>query len=322
VSVFFWLVVRLSITALVLATLAVAVACDDGEAESDKIQVVTTLPLFADMIENVGGDRVEVTALLPSGADPHTWEPSPQDAKKVSEADIIFANGLELEPAALSFIEANAPSDVPVVKIGGKSPFLATESSLTLLDEYEFDPEFVSSGADPHLWLHPRNAIVYSEVFRNMLTGVDPMGVDIYQANYQAYASSLEELEQSLIETVSDVPDEHRRLITTHDAFRYLAGALRFEIEAFVAAGPGSEASPDDIAVIVSAVEEQDIPAVFVEPQVDSESETLAQIAEDTGAEICTLYSDALDDEVTSYIAMMRFNADEIARCLGSGDGG
>jgi ABC-type Zn uptake system ZnuABC Zn-binding protein ZnuA len=196
VSVFFWLVVRLSITALVLATLAVAVACDDGEAESDKIQVVTTLPLFADMIENVGGDRVEVTALLPSGADPHTWEPSPQDAKKVSEADIIFANGLELEPAALGFIEANAPSDVPVVKIGGKSPFLATESSLTLLDEYEFDPEFVSNGADPHLWLHPRNAIVYSEVFRNMLTGVDPMGVDIYQANYQAYASSLEELEQ------------------------------------------------------------------------------------------------------------------------------
>jgi len=293
----------------VLATLLAAIACDDGQADSDKVQVVTTLPLFADVIENVGGDRVDVAALLPSGADPHTWEPSPQDAKKVADADIVFVNGLALEPTALSIVEANIGEDVAVVAFAEN-----------------VEPVFQHAGndhlVDPHLWMDPDNAKAYAGVIRDRLMEVDSEGADSYAANLEVYAAEID-AEGEYLEAAADrVPDERRKLITTHDAFGYLAGHMGFEIEAFVAAGPGSEASPDDIAAIVSAVEEQDIPAVFTEPQVDSESETLAQIAQDTGARVCTLYSDALDDEVTSYIEMMRFNADEIARCLGGGDGG
>jgi ABC-type Zn uptake system ZnuABC Zn-binding protein ZnuA len=119
---------------------------------------------------------------------------------------------------------------------------------------------------------------------------------------------------------VESIPEDNRGLITAHDAFGHLADHLGLQVAAYVAEGPGSDPSPDDIRKIVEAVEDSGVPAVFAEPQVGGESEVLEQVAEDTGAMVCTLYSDAFDDEVDTYIEMMRFNADELARCLGDGE--
>jgi zinc/manganese transport system substrate-binding protein/manganese/iron transport system substrate-binding protein len=247
---------------------------------------------------------VEVTALLPRGADPHTWEPAPKDVKKAEEAEIAFVNGLGLEPAALAIIEANVGDGVPVIPLA------------------EGPDVMVHEGGNPHLWMDPYNAAEYARVVRNELAAIDPSGGDSYAANLDAYVAEIEEADSYLTEATGRVPEEHRKLITTHDAFGYLADHIGFEITAFVTVGPGQDTSPDDIRAIVEAIEEQGVSAVFTEPQISSESAALEQVARDTGAMICTLYSDSLDDEVSTYIEMMRFNADELARCLGETAGG
>lgn len=281
-----------------------AVACSENSQDGgDRVQVVTTLPLFADMIENVGGDRVEVTALLPTGSDPHTWEPSPKDVQKVEDADVAFVNGKDLDTAAAEIIEANVGDGVPVVKLA--------EQAVEALD-LQTD--------EPHLWMNPDYASRYISVIRDGLTQVDSPGADQYAAGSDAYTATVEAAGEHLMTQTRQVSDDLRKLITTHNAFEHLATYIGFEITAFVVAGPGQEASPDDLQAIVEAVEDSGVPAVFTEPQISSESATLEQVAADTGAAVCTLYSDSLDDEVTSYIELVRFNGDEIARCLGTGD--
>jgi ABC-type Zn uptake system ZnuABC Zn-binding protein ZnuA len=294
---------RVILSIIVLATVGASGACsEDSEGDNDNgVQVVTTLPLFADMIENVGGERVEVTALLPAGADPHTWEPSPKDVRKVEDAEVAFLNGMDLEPAAEGIIEANTGDQVPVVR-------LAEESIEGLGVQTD----------DPHLWMNPDYAFRYISTIRDTLVQVDSTGKDQYTAGFDEYAAAIEAAGSYLLAQTSGVPDARQKLITTHNAFGHLADYIDFDITAFVAAGPGQEANPDDIQTIVEAVEDSGVPAVFTEPQVSSESKTLEQVAADTGAMVCELYSDSLDDEVSSYIELVRFNADEILRCLGT----
>lgn len=277
---------------------------DSGGDGNSGLRVVTTLPLFADLIENVGGDSVDVTALLPSGADPHTFEPAPRDVAVLENADIVFVNGRDLEPAALNVIEPNLPEGVPLVGLAEEAEAAGVE---------------VRAG-DPHLWMNPDNAMIYAQVIRDQLALLDAENAAAYEANYDAYAATLSDLGEEMVVTVEAAAAENRKLITTHDAFGYLAEFLGFAITAFVAEGPGQDASPSDIAAIVEAIEDGGVPAVFTEPQISGESETLEQAAADAGAEICRLYSDAFDDEVTTYEEMMRFNADELARCLGGAE--
>jgi ABC-type Zn uptake system ZnuABC Zn-binding protein ZnuA len=315
----------LSLTACVAAIALSACGDDDEASGSDgKVQVITTLPLFAEFVREVGGDRVDVEALLPAGADPHTWEPSPQDIAPLADADIVFANGLDLEPSALEVIEANL-GDAQLVALGEEAEVEVHEGE----DEHgheegegehgeaEEEDNHQHSEGDPHLWMDPANAIAYLTVIRDELATADPEGEVDYLENHDAYVQQIEDADGYLMDATDAVRDENRRLITTHDAFGYLADHLGFEITAFVSEGPGSDTSPDDIRAIVEAVEDAGVPAVFSEPQTSGESEVLEQVAEDTGAEVCTLYSDAFDDEIDTYIEMMRFNADELARCLG-----
>lgn len=301
---FFWALMILSISSFG------AIACGDdddggGDAGGDQLNVVTTLPLFADFVRQVGGDRVDVDALLPSGADPHTWEPAPQDIAKIEDADLIVMNGLHLEPSAEQLIEANA--DAPIVRMAeeaaqaGAAPQAGAEG-----------PE-----GNPHLWLSVDNAQLYVDAIRDALVSADPEGAPEYDADANAYRAELDDAGAYVKGKVSTVPEARRKLITTHDAFPYLAEYIGFEIIAFVAEGPGQDTSPDAIREILDAVEESGAPAVFSEPQLSGESDTLEQLAGDAGVEVCTLYSDSLDDTVTSYIELMRFDADEIARCLG-----
>jgi len=116
---------------------------------------------------------------------------------------------------------------------------------------------------------------------------------------------------------MASISPENRKLVTTHEAFDWFAGSIGFTAVAAVAESPGQEPSPNEIADLTAAIKDQHIPAVFSEPQISEESHILEQAAADAGVQVCTLYSDSLDDEVSTYIEMMRFNADELARCLG-----
>ena len=290
-----------------------AVGCgDDSDSSGDTsadLNVVATLPLFADIVANVAGDRIAIDSLLPPGADPHTFEPSPSDTRKIAEADVIFANGLGLEPSLLRAIGANISSDAVLVELAEAS----IASGVTTLPG--------SGSTDPHLWMDAEIGGQYAAIIRDTLSLADPAGSETYSANYDAYATLLDETVQYVADTTAGVPAERRQIVSTHDAFGYLARAIDFEVAGFVASGPGQDASPEDISALVATIEDLGIPAVFTEPQTSVETRVLEQIAADVGAEVCTLYSAALDDTVRTYVELLRFDAEELARCLGASSG-
>ncbi len=297
---------------LVLAGVAIAAGCsDDSDGASTEVNVVTTLPLFADIASNIAGDRAVIDSLLPPGADPHTFEPSPSDARKIAEADVIFANGLGLEPSLLRLIGANISSETLLVElaeasIGAGVPTLSATGQ---------------GSQDPHLWMDPEIGIGYAAIVRDTLSSADPGGSRVYSGNYESYATALGVTAQHMRDITADVPTDERLIISTHNAFGYLARAIEFEVAGFVVPGPGQDASPEDISDLITTIEDLGIPAVFTEPQTSVETRVLEQIASDVGAEVCALYSGALDDTVRSYVELLRFNAEELARCLGgSGD--
>ncbi len=291
---------------LVVAGVVIAAGCsddnNDGDGTSTELNVVTTLPLFADIASNIAGDRATIDSLLPPGADPHTFEPSPSDVRKIAEADVIFANGLGLEPSLLRAIGANISSDTLLVELAEAS-IAAGVPTLT--------PD------DPHLWLDPANGRQYAAIIRDTLILQDPGGSGTYNDNYESYDALLADTAAYMRDIIAAVPPGDRLIIATHDAFGYLARAIEFEVTGFVVPGPGQDASPEDISDLITKIEDLGIPAVFTEPQTSVETRVLEQIASDVGAEVCALYSGALDDTVRSYVELLRFDAEELARCLG-----
>jgi ABC-type Zn uptake system ZnuABC Zn-binding protein ZnuA len=294
----------LSLTALFVALplAACGVNADGTGSESEpQVKVITTLAVFEDFVRQIGGERVEVSALLPFGADPHTYEPTPQDVRRVTESHLAFANGLELEPGILNVIEPNLPNDASLIELAEE----AAEAGAALRE------------TDPHLWLSVDNTREYARIIRDALTEADPAGAEKYDQNYLSYLTRLDELDEYVQEKLSPLPPERRKLVTTHDAFGYLADYMDFEVAAVVSVSPGQEPSAADIAGLVQTIEEVGVAAVFEEPQLGAEATVLKQAAADAGIKVCTLYSDALDDRAPTYIDLMRFNADELARCLG-----
>ena len=298
----------LALSLFLVVAAIVAVGCsDDSDDASTQLNVVTTLPLFADIVSNVAGDRVAIDSLLPPGADPHTFEPSPSDTRKIAEADVIFANGLGLEPSLLRSIGANISSDAVLVELAEAS-IGAGVSTLAPSGQ---------DSSDPHLWMDAEIGREYAAIVRDTLSLADPAGGETYSGNYEAYAVVLDETAQYMRDTTAGVPTDRRLIVSTHNAFGYLARAIDFEIAGFLVPGPGQEASPEDISELITTIEDLGIPAVFTEPQTSVETRVLEQIASDVGVEVCELYSGALDDTVRTYVELLRFDAEELARCLG-----
>ncbi len=294
---------------LAVVVAAIVAGCGDDSDDSDDaatgINVVTTLPLFADIASNIAGDRAVVDSLLPTGADPHTFEPSPGDVRKITEADVIFANGLGLEPSLLRVIGANISSEAVLVELAEAS----ISAGVSTIDG--------RGSPDPHLWMDPGIGNEYAAIVRDTLSFADPGGSDTYSGNYETYAATLDNAAQYMRDATAAVPPDDRLIIATHDAFGYLARAVDFEVAGFVVRGPGQDASPEDISELITTIEDRSVAAVFTEPQTSVETRTLEQIASDVGVKVCELYSGALDDTVKTYVELLRFDAEELARCLG-----
>jgi ABC-type Zn uptake system ZnuABC Zn-binding protein ZnuA len=286
-----------------LAVAALAAACGGkGQPTSPKSgpKVVTSIDLFADLIRQVAGERAQVTALVPAGADPHTYEPVPSKVVDVSQADLVLINGLGLEETLMDVIKNNVRSGVPIIEMSAGLPVLEAGGQGT---------------GNPHLWLNVRNAMHYVEVARDALIQVDPAGEAEYGANAQAYLAELENLDSQVQQSIASIPAERRKLVTSHDAFPYLAERYGLELVGFVIRSPGQEPSASDVADLTRTIEDQNVPALFEEPQFNARILELA--AKDAGVEVCSLYSDAFGDGVDSYVNLMQFDASELVRCLG-----
>jgi ABC-type Zn uptake system ZnuABC Zn-binding protein ZnuA len=240
----------------------------------------------------------------------------------VTEADIAFANGLDLEPGAIEIIGPNLSGSAPLVVLGEEAEQAGAAVAAPPEGFEEEEEEEAGAGEehgdDPHLWMDAGNVLIYAGIIRDALAENDPEGKSSYDENYADYVSEVEGVNEYVVDKAGEIPEENRKLVTTHDAFGYFASAYGFSIVAFVVPEPGQEASPEDVANLTRAMQAEGVPAVFVEPQVESQGEILEQAAQEAGVQNCTLYSDSLDETVTSYIELMRFNADELARCLGA----
>ena len=288
------------ILAGVLAAAALGAACGQNSKAQDsgQVKVTATLGLFRDLVQQVGGDRVQVSVLVPDGTDVHTYEPPPSQIAKLSQSKLVVMNGLDLEAGLEKTVRENASSSATVLELAAGLP--------TLQD-------------NPHLWLDAQNGMTYVERIRDALASIDPAGADVYRANTDRYLGELRTLDQEVTAAVESIPPERRKLVTFHDAYPYLAQGYGLQIVGFVVESPGKEPSAQEVAALAKDIGDEKVPAVFTEPQFSARILDLA--ASDAGVQVCSLYSDALDSKVKTYVELMRFNAQELARCLGAARG-
>ncbi|GAA1555820.1 hypothetical protein GCM10009804_10860 [Kribbella hippodromi] len=170
---------------------------------------------------------------------------------------------------------------------------------------------------DPHLWEDVANAKAYVQLIRDTLTSADPDGKDTYDANTKAYLRELDDLDRYVRTKLTTIPEGRRQLITTHDAFGYLASAYGMTVAGFVVPNPAQEPSVEQVRKLSDTIRNLKVPAVFTEPNLAQRASVLIQVAHDQSVQVCSLYGDTFDEHARSYVAMMRHNADELQRCLG-----
>ena len=310
--------------ALVLA-LAVAAACtggDDGRDDGDgRLRVVASTGIIAHFAEQIAGEDADIVAVIPAGADAHSFSATTTDIRNISAADIVIVNGYNLEEGALGTIFEHLPGDATlVVAAEGVDPLEGGHH-----EEEEEDEEDVAGGGiaaaegvDPHMWLSVPNAMVYVRNIANGLVAADPDNASAYREREEAYLAELQALDEEVRATIAGIPRERRVLIVYHDAFQYFAAEYGLELAAAVLpASPSQQASAAAVAEIIEIVSGRDVGAVYREPQFAAAA--LEAIAGEAGVRVLTLYSGAFTDEVSSYIEAMRANAKALAEGLGGG---
>lgn len=294
-------------------------AAGGGAESGEKVQVAVTISVVRDLVEQVGGDRVEVFSIVPVGGSPETFQPSPRDAGRISDSRVVFENGLGLESWVEDLIESAGNEEQTVVELSeGLEPVEGGEHEEEHGTEHEEEGEQAHEHAEgnPHFWLDVANAKHYVERIRDTLTEVDPDGAEEYEANAGEYLAQLEELDGYIKERAGSIPEERRKLVTFHDAFPYFAEAYGFELVGVVLENPEAEPGSREVAEVVRTIEEEEVPVVFTEPQFNA---GLADtIAGEAGVEVQELYSDTLTEDETAgtYEAMMRTNIDRISEAL------
>jgi len=277
------------------------------------IRVAVTLPLFAEFAREIGGKNVEVFSLFPAGADPHTYELTPEDIGRIPEADVFFVNGLGLDTAAQELIEQNRKATAKVIPFGPNlpSPQAGLQGNVNLKAD--------EAGDNLHLWLDPVSARSYADLVADVFMIVDRVNEAFYRANLAAYGDSLSGLDDEIKTQVMGIPEKNRRIVTYHDSFIHFANRYGLKVAAFAVATPGENPGPEDVDRLTRVIGEEGPPGVFGEAGFDNS--VLERIAAESGVQMCSLYSDIQDESVPTYIEMMRADLAELVRCLGGEDG-
>lgn len=313
----------LSVVTIPILLLTVA-ACGGNDSESametgsDPVRVATSISVFSDMVRQVGGDRVTVLSMIPPGADAHTFQPGPQDVRKLGDMRAVFINGAGLEEGLMGVLENNLPAGAQLVELSAGLTPITFEAEGVDPEASEEDREGATpddyEGGNPHFWLTVQNAKRYAERIRDTLAEVDPEGRETYNANTTRYLRELDDTDAYIKSQIATIPQQQRKLVTFHDAFPYFAEAYGLEMVGFVVRAPGREPSAREIAELGETIRTENVKTVFKEPQLNAR--VLDRAAKDAGVKVDVLYSDALTKEITSYVQMMRRNADTIAQGL------
>ncbi len=296
-----------SLTLRFLLAGATALALLGGHAKAaDKLPVVASFSILGDLVRVVGGDRVTVTTLVGPNEDAHAFEAKPADAKTLLAAKMVVTNGLGFEPWAGKLIKSAGYKGETVVAAKGVKA--------RHLEETKGHSGHAHEEADPHAWQNPNNVVLYVQNIAAGLGKVDSAGAASYQANAQAYVKELQTLDKWAKEQIATIPLAKRKVITSHDAFGYLAAQYGIKFLAPQGVNTESEPSAKQVAQLIKQIQREKIRAVFVENM--SNLKLIAQLSKDAGATLgASLYADALstaEQPGATYLQMMRHNVAQL----------
>jgi len=283
----------------ILTLSLVLVACSGGSAEAGcpeienrEINVVATTPMIGEFVSQVGGDNINLTVLMPSEADPHTYDPAPQDAGTIADADLVFYTGLKYEPAALIKLLENSACSTEVLAEVGESVFPIEfkeeghddhdeeghddhdeEGHDDHDEEGHDDHEGHGHGAyDPHFWFDPNRVAYAAEYIESKLVQFDPSNSSVYEAAGKAYVTELKGLVGQVSELISTIPSQNRKLITTHESLGYLEAKFGLEVLSTIipSLDSANEISPLQLVGVIDVIEDNNVKVIFIEAEAPS----------------------------------------------------
>ena len=309
---------RLLGTALVAAlALAGCAAPDDGRgaagASDDRLRIVTTVAPITSIVANVVGDHAQITGVVPEGTNSHTFEPAPSVAEVLSEADVVFVNGLKLEDPTLELAEKNRKDGARLVSLGDE--VLPEEDYI-----YDFSFPKEEGKPNPHLWTDPTYAKKYAEVVKDTMVEADERNAADYETNYEAFAAQIDEFDAAMREAFETVPSDQRKLLTYHDAYAYFAKTYGWTIVGAIQVESFEDPSAKEVAELIRQVKEEDVKAIFGSEVFPS------PVLEQIGREAGVTYVEVLrDDDLPgkpgedehSWLGLLRFDYMTVVEALG-----
>jgi ABC-type Zn uptake system ZnuABC Zn-binding protein ZnuA len=267
-----------------------------------RLPVVATTTVFAEMIQEVGGDFVAAASLVPANGDVHTFEPAPSDIRTVATAKLLVMNGLGLDDWLEKTITNASASGTTLVKLGVELPGV----------------EYIGSGTEvnPHLWLNVGYGLLYVDRIEQALAQADPAHASAYATQAAAYKAHLSELDAEVRRDIATIPAANRKLVAFHDAFPYYARAYGITIVGVAVAAPGQDPSAAYTAQLIDAIRAAGVKAIFSEAQFPRK--LIDALAAETGTTVVAdLYDDALGDPpITTYEAIIHWDTEQLVMAL------
>ncbi len=299
----------------VLCCVGALAACgsDDGASPTDagRVQIVTTVAPITSIVANIVGDRADVTGIVPEGTNSHTFEPLPSVATLLSDADVVYMNGLQLEEPTKALAAATLGDDAEIVELG----------TLTLPeDEYLYDFSFPEADGkpNPHLWTDPTLTRRYAEIVKDDMAERDPANADYYAANYDAFSALIDEFDAAMRTDFATVAT--RELLTYHDAYAYFAQTYGWTVIGAIQVSDFEDPTAAEVADLIEQVRAAGVPAIFGSEVFPSP--VLEQIGKATGVQYVDVLRDddlpgSPGDAEHSWLGLMRFDFVTMTEALG-----
>lgn len=289
-------------------------ACSNANKNSntsEKLKVVATNSIIADITKNIAGDKIDLHSIVPVGQDPHEYEPLPDDVKKTSQADLIFYNGINLETGGNSWFTKLVQN---AKKEENKDYYAVSDG----VDVIYLEGQNEKGKEDPHAWLNLENGMIYAKNIAKQLSAKDPKNKDFYEANLKKYLEKLEALDKEAKQKFNNIPKEKKMIVTSEGCFKYFSKAYNVPSAYIWEINTEEEGTPDQIKALVEKLRKTKVPSLFVESSVDERP--MQTVSKDTNIPIFEkIFTDSIAEpgqNGDSYYNMMKWNLDKIAEGL------
>ena len=289
-------------------------ACSNANKNSntsEKLKVVATNSIIADITKNIAGDKIDLHSIVPVGQDPHEYEPLPDDVKKTSQANLIFYNGINLETGGNAWFTKLVQN----AKKEENKDYYAVSDGVEVI---YLEGQNEKGKEDPHAWLNLENGMIYAKNIAKQLSAKDPKNKDFYEANLKNYLEKLEALDKEAKQKFNNIPKEKKMIVTSEGCFKYFSKAYNVPSAYIWEINTEEEGTPDQIKALVEKLRKTKVPSLFVESSVDERP--MQTVSKDTNI---PLFEKIFTDSVAepgqngdSYYNMMKWNLDKIAEGL------